>query len=348
MDLKEGGGQELFIPSAVGGFRIFRIIFSKNKNAARLGSLYVNSSWEPGINKSKCVPPFPDESPKNHSSPNPECLCGLQAYYDFDPDLIIKPGFFNTYAIASVIGGGKTMLHPQGWRAERAQIAGLFMPDYSELIAEKEVGEIEEIQEDIAEIYRVGLFRNNTLFKKDLEKRAVLIKKGDGLAPKRPLIKKYIHTPHSIDDEIDVHGGDASMQILSSVSHKNYIIDDYPKTALGRKRSVLLAVPWRINFFTRHLDKEFSKIAAEKIKEMSKKHVLKLARFVDSGYQLIIPLLFILSILFVSIKLVEISQLKVGLITFCFLTSYAIIIKTTRLSIRKKMLKLLHEKIKSK
>lgn len=92
-----------------------------------LYSLTCTTSWHPGINRARCAPPF--DIPTLHTvpcskSPNILCDCGLHAYHSLE----FCMHNYNDYFLGCfgiVRGWGRTLCHPDGWRAEHAEVLAL-------------------------------------------------------------------------------------------------------------------------------------------------------------------------------------------------------------------------------
>lgn len=86
------------------------------------------TQWWPGINKAECAPPFliPHTAftPPCPHPPSPLCNCGLYAYHD----LLMCVGHWSSYFIGGfgiIRGWGRMQLHPNGWRAQYAEVLAL-------------------------------------------------------------------------------------------------------------------------------------------------------------------------------------------------------------------------------
>lgn len=181
------------IPEAILGYRIFQIyrknddwktpLTSANEYLKRgderkeemllLGGLFMDYTWEPGLNIAECLgrssfgsfgaPGYPTERKcPDNEVPHQDCNCGFQAYFRLGDRVIITPSFFENHAIGLVLGGGRTQIHQDGWRAEKVMIrALLWNPNGTNK-------KIREIQECVAAKYDVPLFET----REAIEKRA--------------------------------------------------------------------------------------------------------------------------------------------------------------------------------
>jgi hypothetical protein len=142
--------EEPLISEGIIGFRVFRIVDENKDEEIKdplLKSLAVDSYWQPGINKAICQSSGA-EAPEKH------CHCGFNAYYKLGDRFLVMADFFRHYALAAIIGGGRVMLHRDGFRAERAAILGLV---YNPITAGPEEA---LMQNQIAKKYRVPLYSN--------------------------------------------------------------------------------------------------------------------------------------------------------------------------------------------
>lgn len=147
------------IQQAVLGFRLFKI----SDDERSLRSVYSKVQWKPGENIAFCLR---TESSLNtdHESPSIFCSCGLQAYNELG-ELPLDPSVFNSFAVALVAGAGKVCVHDLGWRAEKAAILTLCLPEYKHY-PDTIVKDIIQLQENIAGNYEVPLVRSSSEFRK--------------------------------------------------------------------------------------------------------------------------------------------------------------------------------------
>lgn len=89
----------------------------------------VELEWKPGVNEAVCFPPTYSFSkigqPRCPVSPgdNERCKCGLHAYHDVDHFDRRWPRFMGVAGI--VRGWGAMHVHPNGWRAQYAEVLAL-------------------------------------------------------------------------------------------------------------------------------------------------------------------------------------------------------------------------------
>lgn len=165
------------IPDGIVGYRIFRLHHDKSPNYFGLGSLghkltdtsssppylaslFMHSVWQPGVNQAECKGKtnflFTNQSHTRYckSVPGQDCNCGLQAYFRLGDKLILSPNFFEDYIFAAVLGGGNVLLHPDGFRSEKAAVIGL-------LRNPNDLGDdILKTHEEVARKYNVPLLEN--------------------------------------------------------------------------------------------------------------------------------------------------------------------------------------------
>lgn len=188
---------EPLIPEAIVGYRIFKVYIEKDSqpriyqpkieigweeevaNASAqdlfIGGLFVNSVWEPGLNKATCYGShanFYGHLREDHSAPHSECNCGFQAYFNLGRPTLLSPAFFEEYLIASVIGGGRVEIHKSGWRAEKAMVTGLLWN------REKVAREAQIIQRTISEKYGVPLFNDRKEFIENATEKGMSVSSG--------------------------------------------------------------------------------------------------------------------------------------------------------------------------
>lgn len=85
--------------------------------------------WRPGANKAVCGTPAAHETyaGMNELPPAPLCGCGLYAYHDYADDIGRFPSepTGKKSPVGIVRGWGRMHIHPDGWRAEYAEILAL-------------------------------------------------------------------------------------------------------------------------------------------------------------------------------------------------------------------------------
>lgn len=129
-----------FYKQSLLGYRVWRLQDNK------LCSLTKKTTWQQGINKSKCLKPEVE-----HSSPAEGCHCGFNAFY-FLPDALIKETSDFDYIVwGAVAGAGRVFLKTHGWHAEEAQILSLYTT--SDFITESE-------KKTLQKTYGVPLFND--------------------------------------------------------------------------------------------------------------------------------------------------------------------------------------------
>lgn len=92
-----------------------------------LYSMTCHTRWYPGVNTARCCPPM--DIPRLrlttcNDPPSLVCNCGLYAYHSLE----IAAHNYNNYFLgcfAVVRGWGKTICHPDGWRAQFAEVLAL-------------------------------------------------------------------------------------------------------------------------------------------------------------------------------------------------------------------------------
>jgi hypothetical protein len=102
-----------------------------------LASLFMYSVWQPGLNNAECKGRTNltsgidiDKIHYCQETPGQNCNCGLQAYFRLGQKMILTPNFFEDYVFAAVLGGGKVLLHADGFRSEKAAVIGLLRNPY--------------------------------------------------------------------------------------------------------------------------------------------------------------------------------------------------------------------------
>lgn len=125
------------------------------------------SPWRPGVNKAVCQPDKTHFYLSNyndapmfgyHEAPGKNCNCGMNAF--FEPKGIREGGD----VLGAVVGWGDLQVHPDGFRAEYAQIVGLLresvlndspnsldLTEVSRLYDVPVVGSMEELQMEASE-----------------------------------------------------------------------------------------------------------------------------------------------------------------------------------------------------
>lgn len=108
------------------------------------------SPWRPGVNTAKCQPhtnsnPFwsTGESAHHENPPEKDCHCGLNAFFDYQGEGWMQHAHKGS-VIGAIVGWGKMHVHPDGFRAQYAQIVCL-------------MGDGEHYLNDIAAMYQVPL-----------------------------------------------------------------------------------------------------------------------------------------------------------------------------------------------
>lgn len=87
----------------------------------RLCSLYLDEAWVPGVNEAACD--YDDAFHDGHSSPGPECECGLYAFHDLNRR---QPEWLeDDVVIGTISAWGDVEVHRLGFRAESAQVIAL-------------------------------------------------------------------------------------------------------------------------------------------------------------------------------------------------------------------------------
>ena len=119
------------------GFRGWNIADGLKLTSAGVG-MYV---WKPGVNEASCVGydltgptaltvfassmvDVSANSPEPHPAPQRNCGCGLYAYRDVPATEHRGPSL-----IGAVVAWGKVEMHRSGWRAEKAMIVALGIPN---------------------------------------------------------------------------------------------------------------------------------------------------------------------------------------------------------------------------
>ena len=357
--------EEKVIPLAISGFRLFQAPSKQDLNKEFfLKSLYQSSTWERGENKAICTPRNIyyldlDNDKTNcfvtgNKVPDKDCHCGLQAYYELELDLIIEPSFFDRYTIASVAGAGKALMHRHGFRSEKSQITGLFMPDYSQMINSKDLKEVNYRQIEIARFYKVPIFHNKEEFVKNAQKYGQLInpKKDRHLMPRKGDFIRMHYGLNSLDHEIEIHGGDCSLKILNSITDHNYQFDDYPRSLLVKRslfRSFALSNSARKRRL-KNIDNDFYKQSSGLIKEKTSQKIIKVARFFDSPRQyLLLGMLLLLSSTLLNLNQFSfIPSAMQSLGVLIVLASTILFFRLSRKWIRKRLIKPVNKNLNNK
>jgi hypothetical protein len=85
--------------------------------------------WRPGVNAAVCGTPAVHETYSGTGAPIPgdQCGCGLYAYHAYNDDIgrYSPEPTGKKSPIGIVRGWGRMQLHPDGWRAEFAEILAL-------------------------------------------------------------------------------------------------------------------------------------------------------------------------------------------------------------------------------
>lgn len=109
------GMQPPDLTAEVLGFRGWKVAPS-----GLLMSAGVSDGWLPGENVAAC-------SRGLHPAPAKGCGCGLYAHYTLeDLSKSVNWGDQSGTIVGAVSGWGRVVLHPDGWRAEKAHIIALF------------------------------------------------------------------------------------------------------------------------------------------------------------------------------------------------------------------------------
>jgi len=109
------------------GFRGWRV-----SPSGLLMSAAADDGWVPGENVAIC--------PRGmHQAPASGCGCGLYAHYDF-ASVPASMGARDREGvmIGAVAGWGRVILHPDGWRAERARVLAFFRQGPASALARSE------------------------------------------------------------------------------------------------------------------------------------------------------------------------------------------------------------------
>lgn len=86
-----------------------------------------------------------DQGPSDHDAPQEDCTCGI--YARSEPNMV-----YSGDVMAVVLGYGKIVVHPDGWRSEFAEIAGL--------LPSEDIGDRLSALEMLASAYGVPLVRD--------------------------------------------------------------------------------------------------------------------------------------------------------------------------------------------
>jgi hypothetical protein len=97
-------------------------VWANNPNYLR--SPWVFRNWNPGVNRAMCIQGRP------HQAPDPDCACGLYAYYD-----VHDTRKFEMSPLVDVIGAvrmwGSIEMHTTGMRAEYGEVIALYLCEAS-------------------------------------------------------------------------------------------------------------------------------------------------------------------------------------------------------------------------
>jgi hypothetical protein len=373
MSKQENQGGERVVPAAISGFRLFQIgprpMRCPGKEWGQpsqltLKSLYQSSDWKVGENRAFCIfnsiynRDLERDPTKCFISggdvPEKDCHCGLQAYYDLELDLVLEPSFFDRYAIASIAGAGKVLMHRHGFRSEKSQVTGLFLPDYSEFVDDEGITEIEAQQLRVAEFYKINIFKNKECFLENAKKYGQLInpKRDRQFMPRKGDLFKSYYSPNSLDDEIEIHGGDCSLKILNSITDNNYKFEDYPRSLLVKK-SLFRSFAWSSGFGRSRLkdtNNLFYKSSSQLIKKSTPKNTLRLARFLDSNSQYVLLGLVVLFLsILLNLKMLSfVPEFMQSFMVLFVLVSMISLIRFSRKKLRRKLINPVNNNLNNK
>jgi len=107
------------LTEAVLGFRVWAL-----RVDGGLGAMIAGSVWTAGVNEAVCSPDvIPSRRPK-HTSPQPGCNCGFNAYFALNPRLRAS----ESVALGAIAAWGEMDVYADGFRAQYAQVIALSAP----------------------------------------------------------------------------------------------------------------------------------------------------------------------------------------------------------------------------
>ena len=101
-------------------------------NEGNLVSPIIEGCWEPGVNTAKCIKSRVWQ-PWRHDGPSPVdgCTCGIYAHHED----MLRADSSGVWGV--VRGWGNVRVHPDGWRAEKAELLGIFATNQKQELLEK-------------------------------------------------------------------------------------------------------------------------------------------------------------------------------------------------------------------